>query len=263
MNSAIRRFFRHSLVSYKSMFSFVDIKLYITVKLLTPTFQMLFFCYVAKYVYNSVDMAAWVIGNSFVTCVFNIFLGTGLIMGLERDFGTLKILVATPTNRTVIFFSRSIIHILDAAYLVVFNLFIGSLVFKVNFQDTNIPLLALVIIICMFSAIALGMLVSAVGLVIRDIRLLMNIGIMAIITLSGANIPIQNLPLLLQKVSVLLPITRSIQAGRLLAQGGGWVEVSQLIFMEFLLGCALFFISFFVYELLEYQARKHSTLDVF
>lgn len=261
--SGILRFFRQSLVSYKSMFGYTDLKVYILVKIISPTFQMLFFCYLAKYVYHTDDMAPWVIGNAFMVCVFNIFLGSGLIMMLERNFGTLKILIATTTSRFEIFFSRSIMHIFDAMYTVIFNLFVGILVFKIDFSGVNLWLFGLVILVAMFSAISLGMIVSGFGLLVRDINMIINIGIIGLIGLSGSNIPIDSLPVFLQKVSSILPVTRSIKAGRLLADKAASSEIYPLMIQEMLLGCVLMVIGYVLFGWLENQARKYATLDVF
>lgn len=259
----VGRFFRQTLISYKSMFSFVDIKIFILAKILSPLFQMLFFCYLTKFVYQSEDMTPWVIGNAFMVCVYSVFLGAGLIMMLERDFGTLKMIIATPTNRFIIFFSRSLIHIFDATYTVIISLLVGKLIFNVDFSKIPMLAFAAIIVIAMFAAISLGMLVSSLGLLVKDIHMIMNVGIMGLIALSGANVPIEQFPTILQKLSRMLPVVRSIQASRILASGGNVSGVSSLVLGEFALGCIYLIIAYFMYWALEYLARKHATLDMF
>jgi ABC-2 type transport system permease protein len=245
------------------MFGFVDIKVFVLAKILTPLFQMLFFCYLAKFVYHTDDMTPWVIGNAFIVCVYSVFLGAGLTMMLERNFGTLKMIIAMPTNRFMIFFSRSLIHIFDASCTVIIGLIVGKLVYNVNFSKIPMLTFALIIFIAMFAAISLGMLVSSIGLIVRDISMVMNIGIMALVALSGANIPVEKLPWFLQKISYCLPVVRSIQASRLLSVNGYTPEITSLVLGEFFIGCIYLILGYFLYWALEYLARKHATLDMF
>jgi ABC-2 type transport system permease protein len=208
-------------------------------------------------------MTPWVIGNAFMVCVNSVFLGAGLIMMLERDFGTLKMIIATPTNRFIVFFSRSLIHIFDATYTVIISLLVGMLIFNVDLSKIPLLTFAAIIIIAMFAAISLGMLVSSLGLLVKDIHMIMNVGIMGLIALSGANIPVEQFPAFLQKLAQLLPVVRSIQASRILAAGGSVSEASSLVAGEFILGCIYLIIAYFMYWALEYLARKHATLDMF
>lgn len=245
------------------MYSFVDVRVLILVKVLTPTFQMLFFCYLAQYVYQTDDMTNWVIGNAFMACIGSVFLGVGLVLMLERKFGTLKVIMATPTNRFMLLFSRTFFYIFDACFTVIVAFGIGALVFHIDFYGVNFFLLGLMILLAMFSAISFGMFFSAIGLVVRDINMIMNIGILGLITLSGANIPVASLPKFLQVISKALPITRSIEASRLLVSGGGQGEIYHLMVNEVLLGSIFLVLGYILYQVFEYLARKHATLDLF
>lgn len=259
----IGRIYRQSIMAYKSTFNFKDVKIFLIAKIMTPLFQMLFFCYLAQYVYHATDMMPWVIGNAFMVCVYSVFLGAGLTMMLERNFGTLKMLIATPTNRFVVFFSRSIIYVVDASATVIIGLIVGKFVFHVDFSGVNFFVFGMVIIVAMFSAISLGMVVSAIGLVVRDINMIMNIGIMGLIGLSGANIPVEKLPFVLQKIAYILPVTRSIQAGRMLASEGVNRRIYELVGQEMVLGLVYLVLGYGMYRAFEYLARKHATLEMF
>lgn len=259
----IRRFFSQASITYKSLFGIMDIRLYLLARIITPIVSMLFFCYLAMHAYGKENIAPWVIGNAFATCIFPVFLGAGLVLRIERGIGTLKAIIATPTSRIVIFVSRSLMHIVDAIVISVISITVGILIFDLHFSNVNIAAFALTIVTSMFAAIALGMVISSMGLVVRDVHMIMNVGMLGLIILSGANVATDNFPFFLRILSRALPVSRGIEAGRLLYSGGNMQHFYQLIGQEFLLGVFYMFLGFMMYMFFEYQARKHATLDFY
>jgi len=261
--SNIKWFFRQASVTYKSLFGIVDIKIFILTRFFAPMMAMLFYCYLAMHAYGPDNMAPWVIGNAFTTCVFPVFLGAGLVLRIERGIGTLRAIIATPTSRMIIFISRSLMHVVNAVVVCLVALTTGILVFHIEFSKVNLGLFALAVVASMFAAIALGMVVSSLGLIVKDIHMIMNVGILGLVILSGANIPLDRFPAPLLLVSRLLPVTRGIEAGRLLYSGASNQEVLSLIGQEFMLGLIYMLIGFWTYKITEYLARKYATLDVY
>ena len=115
----------------------------------------------------------------------------------------------------------------------------------------------------MFSASSLGLLISTFGLISRDMNLLMNTLSMIIFALSGAIFPITRLPLVLQKVSYCIPITRSIQAARMISTGENSKAVYSLISQEFFIGVAYLLAGYFLLTYLEKSAREQASLDLY
>lgn len=261
--TSIKRFLRQASITYKSLFGVMDIKIYLLTKFISPLVSMLFFCYLAMYAYGPDHMAPWVIGNAFATCVFPVFLGAGLVMRIERGIGTLKAIIATPTNRLVIFTSRSLMHVVDAAMVAVVSLTAGILIFRIDFNHVNLLLFAGIIFVSMIGAISLGMVVSSLGLVVRDIHMIMNVGLLGMIILSGANVPMSSLPPFLRWISLALPVNRGIRAARIHYDGGDLSIIYRLVGEEALLAVAYMIVGYLLYKFFEYQARKHATLDLF
>ena len=259
----IRRFFRQALVSYKSVFGVMDLKMYILSKMVTPMVSFLFFAMLSMHAYGKENMTPWIIGNAFVSCVFPAFLGAGLILSFERWFGTLKALIATPTSRLEILISRSLMHIADAFMVAVMSITIGIFAFGLDFTGVNMYMFALALITSMFAAIAFGTVVSSIGLVTRDIQMIMNIGILGLIIFTGANFAIEKLPAFVRWVPELLPVTRGIKAARLIYEGSAGSQVMSLIRAELALGIVYMVLGYFLYILFEWLARKHATLDLY
>ena len=259
----IQWFFRQSMVTYKSIFGIMDIKTFILTKIFSPLSSMLFFCYLALHAYGRENMADWVIGNAFATCVFPVFLGAGLVMIIERGIGTLRSIIASPTSRLVIFTSRSMMHIFNAVAVCILGLAMGIWIFKIDFSHVNLWMFGLIVVISMFAAIGLGMAFGSFGLVLRDINLFLNIFILGLIILSGANVALDQFPAPLLWISKAIPVTRGIEAARLLYDNASMSLIWPLVIQEFLMGILYFVIAYWMYRWMEYMARKHSTIDIY
>lgn len=263
MLNNIERFFRQSVLSFKALFGWLDPRVYLLVKIISPVFQLLFFVLLAKYVYNAKDVTPWVIGNAFLLCYLNAIFGVGNILANERYFGTLKIVVASPANKFLVFVGRAFMHLFDAMLTVLIGLLTGALVFGVSFSGVNLPLFALSILVAMFAASGMGLLIGSLGLKIRDMNLVMNTTAVGLIALSGANFPVSQLPGFLQIISSGLPLTRSIEAARLIVDNGDKEMIFSLITQEFIIGIIYIAAGYILLRIMELYARKTAALDLY
>lgn len=260
---AIFRFFRLSLMSFKALFSFLNPLSYVLFKIINPIMQLTFYCLLAKYVYNTQDVTPWVIGNAILLCTFNAFFGIGTVLQEERSFGTLSIVMVTPASKFGVFLARAFMHIFDALLTTLFGLIVGAILFKVDFSGVNLLLFLLTIIVAMFASASMGLVVSSFGLISRDVNFVLNLASMMCLALSGANFPISNLPIIFQKVAYLIPITRSVQAARLIVAKADIQLIYSLIFQEFIVGIIYIVVGYWILKIVEIVARKAATFDAY
>jgi ABC-2 type transport system permease protein len=258
----VMNFFKHAILSYKALYSFSDPKLYILIKVINPILQLIFFTLLASYVYQSNDLTPWVIGNAFLLSVLNAFFGVGNVILTERRFGTLILVITSASNNFFIFMSRAFFHIFDAFVTVTIGLTIGAVVFNVDFSDTNFFLLSIVIIISMFAAIGLGLLIGCLGLLIKDINLILNAFSSLLMIMTGALFSIQLLPPIIQYISYCLPLKRGIEASRMMVNGIYNNKLYELLLQEFLLGCIYMVMGFVLLKVIEKIARVNATLEL-
>ncbi|MGB7605562.1 MAG: ABC transporter permease [Lutisporaceae bacterium] len=260
---SIERFFVQSWLSFKALFGWIEPKTYFFVKVVNPIFQLIFFCLLAKYCYNTNDLTRWVIGNSFLLCIYNCIFGIGNVFSTERFYGTLKIVIAAPSNKFLIFFQRGFVHIIDSLFTVSIGLLIGSILFNVSFQNVNMLLFFTVAIIAMFSAVGFGLFLGSFGMVASNMNLVMNIFAMLLTVFSGANFPIEWLPGIVVKFAYCLPITRSIKAANLLMTGASLPQVFSLMRQEILLGIIYIILGYIFIQIMERLAKERASLDIY
>jgi ABC-2 type transport system permease protein len=260
---SVERFFIQSWLSFKALFGWIDPKMYFFVKVLNPIFQIIFFCLLAKYSYHTSSLAPWVIGNSLLLCVYNCIFGIGNVFAVERYYGTLKMVVAAPSNKFIVFFQRGFVHIIDSLFTVLIGLIVGSILFNIGFKNVNIILLLCIILIAMFSAVGFGLFIGSFGLISSNMNLIMNIISMLLVAFSGANFPIEWLPTMIQKFSYCLPITRSIKAANLLMKGQGLSNIYNLMIQEILIGIVYIILGYLLMKITEDIAKKTASLDLY
>lgn len=260
-----KRFYRNGLYSFKGLYGFLRPEIYIFVKIINPVFQVLFFSLVARHAYGNMNITPFVIGNAFVLCIWNAFFGVGANLISERSLGTLKILIASPSNKFKLFISKSTFHILDGMLTVFIGLFTGIIFFNIRIPINSIPYFLLSLIVAMFTACSMGLFIGSVGLVTRDINLLLNLASMLLMSLSGVNFSTEKLPPLLKTISNILPLTNALKAVKLIINSNtiSYKIVNMYIFKELLLGVLYCIIAYLTLRFMERMAKNKATLDIY
>lgn len=261
----LKRIYRNGLYSFKGLYGFLKPQIYVLVKVVNPIFQVLFFSLIAKHAYGNIDITPYIIGNAFVLCIYNAFFGVGTNLISERSLGTLKLLIAAPCNKFILFITKSSFHIIDGIITVAIGLLTGVVWFKVRIPLHSIPYFSLCLITAIFTACSMGLFIGSIGLVTRDINLLLNLSSMLLMCLSGVNFPIERLPFILQKLSDFMPLTSALKACRLLISSEvySYKVVNSLILQELLLGIMYCIIAYIALRFMERLSKNKATLDIY
>lgn len=259
----MKRFFQQSYLSFKALFGWVDPASYLFVKIITPIFQLVFFCMLADFLYTGKDIAKYVAGNAIILCSYNCIFGVGNILREERYFGTLKNTVAALANTLSNFLNKIIIHIFDSLVTVFISLLAGIFIFNADFSAINIPAFILIILCGIFSAACMGLLLASFGLITDSMNLILNIISVMFLVFTGANYPIEKLPAMLKPVSYLLPLTRSIALTKKLLAGESLIRNLSLFFGEFIIGVIYLVLGYIILRYCEKIAIKKGSLDIF
>lgn len=261
----LMRMYRNGLYSFKGLYGYLKPQVYILVKVINPIFQVIFFSLVARHAYGNADITPFIIGNAFVLCIYNAFFGVGTNLISERSLGTLKLLIASPYNKFMLFVSKSTFHIIDGIITVIIGLFTGIVLFNLKISVNILPYFILCLLFAMFTACSLGLFIGSIGLVTRDINLLLNLSSMLLMCLSGVNFPIEKLPLLLQKFSAILPLTNALQGCKLLMNSEviAYKVINSLLLRELLLGIAYCVLAYITLSIMENLSKRRATIDIY
>lgn len=259
----IKIFFCQAYLSFQALFGWARPFAYLLVKIINPVFQLSFFCIMAKMVYQDQEIERYVLGNAIVLCSYNCVFGLGKALSQERYFGTLKTLIVSPSNNCVTFLQRGIIHIFDSIITVTVALIAGVILFQADFSDVNFFEFATILTVGIFAASSLGLLLASFGLFMDNLNMLLNIFGLCFLAFTGANYPLEKLPLLLRGLSMCLPLTRSISLGDVILAGGTIANRWDLLLGEFVIGVVYIFLGYNVFKICEKIARYKGNLDMY
>jgi len=259
MTSA-RVFFVGGLMSFRALFGFMSPWIFVPTLVITPLFQILLFAYIGRAAELESD-EFYVIGNALqyasVPCLFAM---TNTIAG-ERYQQTLGFVLVTPAGRLPLFLGRSLPVVVNGAFVAAFSLAIGGAILGIDIPAASLAPLGLVIVVCAFSCTGLGLVLAGIGLRVRETAVLLNIVFGLLLIFTGANVPLSDLPGWMGAISNAMPLTRGIEAARLLADGGSLSEVAGLVAAEVAVGVAYGAAGYGFLRFMEGQSRRHATLE--
>ncbi|MGN7476418.1 ABC transporter permease [Solibacillus silvestris] len=258
----IRRFGRHAILSYKALFGFLDPKTYVMVMLLNPLTQILFFGMLVNYVYDGKGLAGYIAANALLLCVMSSVFGMMSVVTSDRAMGTLPIVMASPASKGVLFFARSVPHIVNGIFTACLGLVFGLLLFRISIPLSAVFPLMAVWLVSIFSACCLGLILASCSFWTPSMHLLSNILGSALLLLSGANYSLSVMPSWLSEMAKFFPLTRGVELTKSLVTEGRAPQFLQHMTEEFLLGCIYFAISLIAIRYAEYLARVKGTMEL-
>lgn len=161
---------------------------------------------------------------------------TSISVVKEKEMGTMEILLVSPLKPTTIILSKALLYLVIALVDVLGILLLAHFLMGVPIVG-SLFLILLLSLLFTFSALALGLLISSVVDTQQSAMLISAVGLLLpSILLSGMIFPLENMPLILQWISCIIPARWFIEALRnVMIQGLGitaiWQEVSILLFI--------------------------------
>ncbi len=260
--SSLRILVSGAWLSYVALFAWAQPYQYVVGKIFNPLAQMLFFVVLGMAATGRNNAEFYIVGNALQMTAINGVFGLTMVIGSERDAGTLVYLVGSPANRLAVFWGRALFNILDGMFTVVMCLTWGLLL-GLNLSSANLLVLALTILIATVSTCGLGALMGSISLASLDVMFVNNTMYFLLLLFSGANLPLDKMPAWMQAISASVPLTRGIQSARLLVNGASLADVLPLLAGELAVGLAYALAGFALFRWIEFQARRRGTLEAF
>jgi ABC-2 type transport system permease protein len=256
----LRRFLAIAVYSFRATFQWLTPSAYIATKVFFPVLQMAFFALIGGFG-GSQPFSYYVLGNAMLVGYRPMYpIATGI--DNERRLGMLPYLIAAPASRASTFFGRGLVHYLDGLTSIVLAFAIAVVVFGLDLSGANWVGLLAAMCVATYGAAAMGLALGPAAYVLLDASFLANLALFALILLSGANIPLSELPGALVVVSAVLPMTRSIEAARAFAAGAPWdASASLLLLTDVALGVVWACVGLLILAWIERLAIERGTLE--
>lgn len=261
MKGGLRLLVVSSVFSYRALFQWLNPGAYLFNKTLFPLVQMGFFSALGQFG-GARPLSFYLVGNAIIVAHGPMFTITTAISN-ERRQGTLPYVVGSPANRVVLFFGRGIGQALDGLIGVVLAFWLAALLFGLDLSRANWLGIALAIATACYGASTLGLFLGAAAYLVLDAEFLANLAMFAILLLTGANVPLTELPGWLVPLSSALPLTRSVEAARLFTNGGDLASGLGLLGIDAAVGTLWALGGLALFSWIEAQARRRGSLEGF
>lgn len=259
MNSA-RVFFYGGVTSFRALFGWLSPWIYIPSLLVAPVFQILLFAYIGRQTNTNSD-EFYVIGNAIQYCAIPCIFAMGHTIEGERYQQTLGFILVSPAKRVPLFLGRSLPVILNGAFAVGFALVVGGLILGISVPVGSVLPIALVVLITAAACTGMGLMIAALGLLVRETATLNNIVFGLLLVFCGVNVQLDDLPGWMSTIAQGLPLTHGIEAARSLADGAALSSVWGWIGAEALVGAVYGLLGYGMIRALEGLSRRRATLE--
>jgi ABC-2 type transport system permease protein len=258
----VRLFFVGGLLSYRALFNWIRPVIYVTTMLGSPLFQILFFAYLGRFA-GLQDDTFFVVGNAVQVSAMSGIYAMTLTIANERHFGTLSPILATPANRVALFLGRAVPVIANGLFVSVFGFGVGLLLLDFELGWSQVPALAVVLLVTVASCTGLGMLLGSIGLRARDVFFASNLVYFLMLLVCGVNIPVESLPGWLEAIGRAVPLTHGIEAAREVARGAALGEVGGAVVTELAIGLIYTAAALGLFRLFELDGRRSAALETY
>jgi len=245
--------------SFRALFNWLEPTSYLVYRAFFPLAQMAFFALLGAYG-GSQPLSFYLVGNAIGTATATAF-GVSQAVANERQQGTLSYLLAAPAPRVPIFFGRAALHVADGMLNMVAALAIAVIAFGLRVPVEGIFGVICAMLVATLAICGLGLLLGALAYIVLDTAILANFAMFIILLLSGANVPLDELPGVVAAISQGIPLTRSVAAARLYAGGAPLDAGLGLLLGDLALGAVYGIAGFVVFNWLETRARREGRLE--
>ncbi len=256
-------FIHMAWLNFKGQRAAFNLEEFLLLETAYPFFTLIFYCVLASYAYDTTNITDWVIGNSFLLCTNICVFSLGNCFVGERYFGRIRSIIVGSVSKIEIILAKGFFPALVGVITTFLGFYMGCLVFNISWTDISWGNLLYIYFAAMFSAMGFGLFLAVLGLVSNQMHLILNLIQYILLIFTGANFPITQLPTVLQKISLILPLTRSIQASREIVSGKGLETVTLLLAGDFIVGIVYITIAVVVVKYVERIAIKKGTLELF
>jgi len=176
-----------------------------------------------------------------VLMITSVFSSMSIVR--EREVGTLEQLMVTPIKAWELLLGKLLPFMIIGFLEIVFTLLLGVVLFSVPFEGSIVLLLALSIIY-LLTTLGVGLFVSTFTSTQQQTMFFTWFFNLFALIMSGFLFPIANMPILLQRITLVNPLRYFITIIReIVLKGATWHDLLPQISAMFALGSALFLIA--------------------
>lgn len=250
------------VLGFRALFAWNTPGLFVTSLVLTPVLQILFFVSLGQ-AFEYQDPAFFIVGNGVQVAATAGIAGMVSVIADERRFGTLSMVLGSPAPRIAVFVGRMLPGVVCGFVVAALTSGVGLFIAGRPLGPALLGVHVVAVGLAAISCSAMGLALSAVGLIYREIFQIATAAYLLIMVVSGANIVRGTLPGWVQMVGDVLPTTHSIDAIRGMMSGSSYESVIASQLFEILVAVGWLAFALVLMKALERSAKRRATLELY
>ena len=250
-----------SLLTYKGLFAWWVPSSYIPQVLIRPALMVILFGSIGRYAINEDAAVHLIVGRIAYSVIWIQCVGIVQSFYYERARGTASVVFSTPCNRLLNYIARGVFHFPNGPLVVVSALLGAWVAFGLDLTAINFGALSIAILVLSASSIGFSLFAGSIAFAIRNYQSLYFTMAGIVLVLTGSVIPVDELPIGLQQVSAVLPLTHSLESIRLYVDGQPFSAGAAALGRELLVGCFYVMLGYGLFRAIETFTKRNGRLD--
>jgi ABC-2 type transport system permease protein len=256
--TVMRHAFGAGIADYRAIFTWRSWLLGWMVRVIA---QVSFFALIGLRVANDRSAFYLLVGNAVAvaaqTGIFSLNLTTD-----ERYYGTLPLLVASPTSPLVVFASRGSYLAVDGSLSALGALFVAAPLFGLPLPWPRVLAVMPLTGVVALASYCFGTFLAGVIFRFREMNsLVVLIGYVGLMAVCGVNVPLSYYPMALDWLARILPLTNGLLAVRGIFYGAAASTILTHAFQEAAVGAAWMTLALLTFNRLASRGRLDGSLD--
>lgn len=224
--------------------------------------QVAFFTIFVTFVSGPEALSFALIGNTCYMLAMSVIGTVTASVTWERNFGTLPLLIAAPSNPLLVFSGRNVGMALNGLITGMVGVYLVAPLLGMALSLRAALLLFPALLSILIASYGLALFLGSVALPTRGYHnVLSNTFSFVILVICGVNYPLSALPASFQAAAALMPLTRGLHAARLILDGGRLEEALWLMGGEVLVGIIYTVLAQLCLGWFLHRAREKGTLE--
>ena len=209
---------------------------------------------------NEININKYIIAIAIVSMWSYVLYSSGSSLVSQKWNDTLSLLIASPTNLFSIILSKVLSNSLISLISFFLTLLYAKFIFQFELEIINFFSFTISILTLILSLSAIGIILSVIFTVFKNVFNMQNIILYPILMLSGVFYPISYFPFFLNYISYLLPMTWAIKSIYYSLENGLFEPLS--LSLSISISIIYFLLSYTIVKKLEKTLKIKGTIGV-
>ena len=258
--------FAHNLwlqlyLGFRARFGWGTPTAYLVNAVIRPVLAMMMFGFLGRFAVDA-DLAKLIVVGISVNGAAVFLAGTiTTSFNWEKWSGTLSMTFISSGSRLVHYFSRGLSHYPNGFVTIAMGLLGGLIFLGVDYSATNWGPFLLAVFLIVTSVLTFVLFLGNFAVLLQDWENLYTLALAIFLTMTGVVIPLSSMPLVLESIAQVLPISHGFLALKASLTGASFAAVQDELLLEVLVALGYAIVGYAGFRLVEREVKIRGTLE--